>query len=212
MAATGDRFGHWTVQSTYLKRRGSKNRQRSICLCICGKLRHVWTDSLMGGESKSCGCKRRGALTHGATAGGKPNPEYIAWQRMKQRCYYPQTLDFERWGGRGITVCDRWKNSFEAFLDDMGSKPAPRYSVERRDNDGHYEPNNCYWASPKEQARNTRRNRHITFDNQTMNVAEWADTTGLPSQVIRDRLDKSGWSIEKTLTTPSRGKYWGADS
>ena len=207
MVQPGDQFGRWTVQSTHLKRRGGTNRKMSVCLCSCGKTRHIPTYSLLSGRSKSCGCQRRNHVTHGATSGGA-STEYRSWQRMKQRCYDPNTTGYEAWGGRGITVCPLWRDSFESFLSDMGAKPKGRFSIERVDNDGNYEPDNCYWATARQQARNTRRNRLISFNNRTMNVVEWAEETGLCSQTIRGRLDRSGWSIHKTLTTPSRGKYW----
>ncbi len=203
MALPGDKFGHWIVRSVYLKMRGSKNRQRSICECSCGNIRHVWIDSLTSGKSKSCGCQRRNRLTHGATVNG-PTPEYISWQRMKQRCDYKATIRFERWGGRGITICEHWKNSFPNFLADMGEKPGSEYSLERRDNDGPYEPSNCYWATPKEQSRNTPRNRRLTLHGKTLTMVEWSEIKGIGSTTIRQRIDALGWSIEKALTMPVR--------
>ncbi len=203
MASPGDKFGHWTVLSTYFKRRGSKNRQRTISQCSCGKLKHHWTDNLMSGQSKSCGCQRRNRLTHGGTSGG-PSPEYRAWQRMKQRCDYEGTLRYERWGGRGIKVCDRWHGSFPNFLADMGPKPGRGYSLERRDNDASYESDNCYWATGKQQSRNTYRSRKLTLNKQTLTVVEWSEVTGIGSTTIRARIDNYGWSIKKALTTPVR--------
>jgi len=125
---------------------------------------------------------------------------------MKRRCYDQNTIRHESWGGRGIRVCDRWKNDFPAFLADMGQKPSALHSIERRDNNANYDPSNCFWASPKEQARNTRRNRHLTLNGRTMSVVEWADETGIHNNTIRQRLDYCGWSVEKALTTPVQKK------
>jgi hypothetical protein len=121
---------------------------------------------------------------------------------MKRRCYDTNQTRYSEWGGRGIRVCGRWKEDFPAFLEDMGQKPSSSHSIERRDNDTDYCPENCFWATPKEQARNTRRNRHITLNGRTMNMAEWADEIGIHSNTIRARLDVYGWSVDDALTIP----------
>jgi len=131
-------------------------------------------------------------------------PEYIAWLAMRARCYYAKNqVTYRNHGARGITVCDQWRHSFATFLRDMGPRPGPEYSLERKDNNGNYEPGNCKWATRTEQRRNTRTNRLITFNGRTQPQSAWQEETGLMWDTIYTRL-KRGWSVEKTLTTPVR--------
>lgn len=118
-----------------------------------------------------------------------------------RRCFYPGTLRFERWGGRGITVCDRWKQ-FENFVADMGECPEGM-SIERIDNDKGYFPENCKWATGKEQSRNTVRNRLLTVDGKTMPLVAWSERTGLSRTVITQRIDSYGWPVKKAIRTPN---------
>jgi len=134
--------------------------------------------------------------THGKTE----SPEYRVWGSMIKRCCNPKANRYDRYGGRGISVCERWQ-SFEAFFEDMGPRPSPKHSIERRNNDGNYEKANCYWATWKEQARNKRTSRMLEFNGKTMCLAAWAEETGIASKVLCLRL-RIGWSIERALTTP----------
>lgn len=131
----------------------------------------------------------------------KTNPaEYRSWSGMRTRCTNPKFVDWAIYGGRGIKVCERW-NSFAMFFADMGQKPSPKHSLDRKDSDGNYEPTNCRWATPKEQANNWgHRNRKITYSGITLPLSEWALRIGLTRESLRDRLD-SGWSVERALTT-----------
>jgi len=133
----------------------------------------------------------------------KTNPvEYRAWSGMRTRCTNRKFVDWAIYGGRGIKVCERW-NSFAKFFADMGPKPSPRHSLDRKDSDGHYEPLNCRWATPKEQANNWKhRNRKLTFNGETLLLSEWSSRIGISRESLRDRID-SGWPIEKALTTPA---------
>lgn len=131
------------------------------CLCTCGNYTDVVTNDLTGGNTKSCGCLKRDRpaqvhRTHGHEVGGRMTPTYMAWLNMRARCLNPTRDDFKNYGGRGISVCKRWMK-FENFLADMGVKPAPHLSLERKNNNGHYEPTNSKWATRSEQNSNQRR-------------------------------------------------------
>lgn len=139
-------------------------------------------------------------VTHGHAFVGNRSPEYRTWNNMTQRCTNPKHTNFHRYGGRGITVCERWLNSFAAFLEDMGPKPTPKHEIERKDNDKGYSPDNCRWATHKEQCRNFGRNRLLTFDGKTMCISAWAEHLGIHRQTLKHRLD-SGWTLERALTT-----------
>ena len=136
---------------------------------------------------------------HGMTK----TPEYDAWDGMKQRCFNPNHKRYSDWGGRGITVCDRWKNSFENFLADMGSKPTAKHSIDRIDNDGDYCPGNCRWATKAEQENNKRNNRLITIEDVTLTITQWEKKMGYGENVILMRL-KRGWSEYRAVMTPVR--------
>lgn len=122
---------------------------------------------------------------------------------MRDRCFNPNADHYARYGGRGITVCERW-SKFENFLTDMGQMPSGgRYTIERINNDGNYEPTNCRWATYKEQARNRRGNRFFEFQGESLLLSEWAGRTGISLQTLSSRIYESKWPIEKALTTPT---------
>ncbi len=135
--------------------------------------------------------------------------EYLAWRNMRRRCSAEYVREFHNYGGRGIEVCERWQNDFQAFLDDVGIRPSKDHSLDRIDNDGNYEPDNVRWATRKQQQRNTRANRLIEFDGRRMTIADWTDETGIAQDTIRGRLER-GWSARDTLKTPvgSRGRCY----
>lgn len=132
--------------------------------------------------------------------------EYRAWQTMRLRCTEPTNPAYASYGGRGITVCERWLNSPSNFLADMGPKPSPAHELDRYpDNNGNYEPGNCRWATRAENDRNRRSNRLLTFRGETQALAEWCERMKLPRDTVRKRLE-SGWSVDEALTTPVRPK------
>ena len=143
---------------------------------------------------------RNEMTTHGLSR----TPEYNAWIDMKQRCFNPNHQHYLHYGGRGITVCDRWKNSFEDFLADMGSRPTAKHSLDRIDNDGDYCPENCKWSTKAEQQNNRRNNKPlITIGSKTYTIAQWGIEMGYGKTVIQSRLDM-GWSEYKAVITPIR--------
>ena len=134
------------------------------------------------------------------THGMSRTPEYNAWSHMKDRCFNPNNKNYLDYGGRGIAVCDRWLN-LENFLADMGTKPSPKHSLDRIDNDGDYCPDNCRWATKAEQANNRRYNRLITIGCVTLTIAQWAIEMGFDKNLIYCRLN-SGWSEFDAVMTP----------
>lgn len=141
--------------------------------------------------------------THSYASGPKKTPIYIAWLNIKARCLRETSTYYHDYGGRGITVCARWINSFENFLKDMGEIPSNKHTIERKDNNGNYEPDNCYWATRKEQANNRRSNVFIEFNNQKKTIAQWADSVGIQMKTLHKRIS-DGWSFESAITTPVR--------
>jgi hypothetical protein len=137
-------------------------RRRYVCRCQCGVEKVITGELLRSGNTQSCGCFRKEEMKrlhtkHGdTTCRGPQPPEYLCWSHIIQRCENQQAKDFKYYGGRGIKVCQRWRDSYAAFLEDMGRKPGPTYSIDRIDNDGDYEPGNCRWTTQSEQVRNRR--------------------------------------------------------
>jgi len=131
------------------------------------------------------------------------SPEYRVWRSMKSRCSNSRNDSYADYGGRGISVCERWVVSFEAFLQDMGSRPSLKHSIDRIDNEGNYEPGNCRWATKREQANNCRSNRTIYIDGERLTVAQWARKMGVRPCVITNRL-RRGWDEKQAVLTPRR--------
>ncbi len=181
-----------------------------LCECDCGREIVVLCNSLTRGNTKSCGCLSREKSAAIARIIGSKNkrhglhntPEYRAWASMKERCENPKCRNYANYGGRGISVCQRWRDSFEAFHEDVGDRLSPKHTIERINNAHGYEPGNCRWATMDEQANNKRTNRLIECDGVTRTVADWSRTTGLSTACIRGRLD-AGWPIRLALSSPS---------
>lgn len=204
---TGKKFSRLTVIGPSNQR--TKNRlQRWNCVCDCGATTTPTGYSLINGETKSCGCwqkeKAREAGNRTRTHGKTKTTEHTIWTGMIQRCHNQTSKDFYSYGAKGITVCERWR-TFENFFADMGERPAGK-SLDRIDNAKGYSPVNCRWATASEQARNSSSIRLITINGRTQPVCDWLAEAGIKhSSTYWRRVTKSGWSIEKALTTPPGG-------
>lgn len=197
----GKVFGRWTIVSEAVPRRKTR---RVKCRCNCGKENIVDLYSVTSGISRSCGCLHRDlARIKSTTHGMHRSAEYVIWWGIKQRCYNPKNSKWHDYGGRGIRMCKRW-GEFTVFYADMGPRPSPKHSIDRYpDMNGDYTPENCRWATPFEQARNTRRNVFIEYNGKSQCAKDWAKELGFRKNVIAKRLSL-GWSIHDTLTTPVR--------
>lgn len=188
---------------------GTSSHGKSLWLvcCTCGSSPFVVIGSqLTFGKTRSCGCLQQESVIarntdHGAAVRGDLLPEYRIWAHIIDRCTNPRNKMWSYYGGRGITVCDRWRN-FKLFYADMGSRPSDTHSIDRKNNNGNYEPDNCRWATSYEQAQNQRTTRFLTFRGETLAMSEWARRLGLSIQTVASRLNKSKWSVEQALSTP----------
>lgn len=198
---TGKRFGRLMV----IKRVGTKHNQCLWeCLCDCGKSIDVIGHNLRIGCTKSCGCLRLELLKNSKTKHGYYGTRiYRIYTHMKARCYNSHIPNFERYGGRGIKICDEWlgDNGFENFCRwAMSNGYDDSLSIDRIDNDGNYEPSNCRWADLETQANNKSNSCLITFNGETRTMQEWANITGIKRGTIESRINQHGWTVEKALT------------
>ena len=190
----GDKYNRLTAIGFH--HRNKHGSQYWLFKCDCGNKKVINVNCVKRGEIKSCGCLQRERNT---THGLSNTKEHIAWTNMKQRCHNKNNKNYKNWGGRKIKVCDRWQNSFENFYKDMGKRPTGT-SLDRIDGNGNYEPNNCRWATIKEQNNNTRRNHPLTFNGKTQNISQWANEIGIDYYILYSRIWR-GWSVERALTT-----------
>ena len=172
---------------------------RWCCLCDCGKYRDTTGTNLRTGNTTSCGCRKLEYAHIPRTHGKSKTKVFAAWNEMLQRCTNPRKKNYTDYGGRGISVCDRWQ-TFENFLADMG-EPLPGASLDRINNNGNYEPSNCRWASRTEQSRNRRNCRMYEIGGISKPLSEWCELHGMNYYAVYSRLEK-GWDIEAALTTP----------
>jgi hypothetical protein len=195
---TGRRFGRLSVVSFNSSPRRTNGNRVPLwnCKCQCGNSATASTPHLIHGCTKSCGCLR---IKHGFGRNGAGHAgAYSSWVGMRERCNNPKSPSYSRYGGRGITICAMW-NDFVRFHSDMGN-PAKGMTLERINNSGPYSPENCRWATRKEQQRNTRWNRMTTYNGQTHCTAEWGDILGISHRKITYRLHM-GWPVELALST-----------
>lgn len=192
----GKRFGKLLV----LNRAPNKIPCKTLwnVLCDCGTRKTVPSANLRSGQVKSCGCSRYEKITlHGGAADHRKTREYSAWLGMRYRCEDSRLKCYKNYGGRGIKVCERWQ-SFPVFLSDMGCCPTG-CSLDRVDNNGNYEPENCRWATRKQQNRNRRGNRLIEINGVSKPLVDWTEQQGLDYMLVHARLFKLGWTPERAL-------------
>jgi len=194
---TGKKFGRLMVIERSHK--GKHGEINWLCLCDCGNHTKVRAANLINETTKSCGCYHKEKVsTHNMTG----VPTFKSWESMKQRCTNQNSPDYFKYGGRGITICDRWLNSFDSFYEDMGLRPKGT-TLDRIDNDGNYEPDNCRWATAIEQLSNRRNTARYMFGDSLKTARELSEISGMKIKTIRDRL-YAGWSVEKAMFTPNR--------
>lgn len=200
VASIGKRYGRCLVLSI------SHRNKDSIAFvniqCDCGNTKKIRLISLRNGSTVSCGCyhlerQKTQRLTHGKS----DTNEYHVWAGMLDRCRNVNNIKYKDYGGRGVTVCERWTNSFPAFLYDMGVRPTDGHTIDRINNDGNYDPSNCRWATRLEQNRNTRANIRATYMGEEKTLIEWAEIAGLKLKTLHSRLGY-GWSMERAMTEP----------
>ena len=204
---TGKRFGRLVVIDRAENLKPGVTRWN--CVCDCGNKVTTNRTALVSGRSKSCGClhKETAAKQGSASAkhgeGGKTRL-YRVWTNMKTRCQNPKNKNFERWGARGITVCDEWRDSFLAFRDWANNNGFEEsLSLDRIDNNKGYSPDNCRWVTAKDQARNTRKNRIIEYNGQSKCLSEWSEELGIHINTLINRLKHL--SVEEAFTRPIYG-------
>jgi len=196
----GRRFGRLVVISRSAN--GVCGAVRWNCLCDCGNTTTSFGAGLRAGRTTSCGCKNKermsiiGSLRE--THGRSNTKEYDAFLHMHQRCYSKKSSQYKNYGGRGITVCERW-HSFENFIHDIGDAPGKDYSVERVDVMGNYGPENCKWDTWKNQQRNRRNNRIVIVEGDKKTLAEWCELKGIDYSKAWARLFVLGWDAERAF-------------
>ena len=196
---TGMQFNRWHVVS--LAGRTKHGALTWNCVCDCGNKVIVSGNTLRMGTSKSCGCIKVEFVKSRFTKHGKHDTsEHRIWRDMFGRCQCVTHASYADYGGRGITVCERWRD-FANFLADMGERPSRRHSIDRINNSGNYEPSNCRWATPLEQSVNRRNNHIITYNGGSLTLSEWSKRLSIAETTLSKRL-YSGWSDERALSTP----------
>jgi hypothetical protein len=171
---------------------------------MCGNTKTVRAGNLKSGASSSCGCLTKERTSEVKTTHGMSGtPTFNVWKGIRKRCLNENDSSYERYGARGIKVCEEW-DEFSKFYEDMGERPGKGYSIERIDNEGNYSKENCKWATPVEQNRNKRNNLMLTHHQKTQCLSDWAKEIQMSMSTLHSRIFKYKWSIEKALTTPVR--------
>jgi len=200
---TGIKYGRLTALKVGPRTR--RGRATWLCQCECGSMpKAIDRHQLISGRTISCGCAQREAARQngkkGITHGHSNSPEYNVWYSMVGRCEDPKNRSYADYGGRGIKVCDSWKSDIRNFIDSMGI-PIPGMTIERKNNNGDYCPENCIWIPRSEQSRNRRNNVWITYNGETKLKGDWCKELGL-NNANWDQKIRNGWTVEEILGTP----------
>jgi hypothetical protein len=196
----GQKFGRLQVLS--FSHIGKDKRTYWDCVCDCGKTKIANGKSLRNGNVRSCGCFNTESIIKRQTTHGKTKiKEYNIWEKMKNRCYCEKDKRYKNYGGRGIKVCDEWKNSFENFINDMGLRPDINHSLDRIDNNKGYCKENCRWATRLEQANNKSNSRLLTYNGLSLTTRQWSEKLNVNFKTLNSRIAKK-WTIERALNTP----------
>ena len=205
---TGQRFDRLVVLH-YTETKTKANKRMVLCRCDCGTEKEMIAANLSSGMSKSCGCLTGESARKRFTKHGyRSHPMYHRWAAMIQRCYDPNSAEFKNYGGRGIKVCDRWRESFWNYAEDLGLPPFQNASIDRVVNDGDYCADNCRWVSKKDQTLNRRPTKMIEFRGETLCITDWEKKLGFGGKSLWRRLN-AGMSVEDAFTMPKipKGQY-----
>lgn len=212
----GKKFGKLKVISLHhTKQKYSKNKGVKVkdgfayyyeCECECGNVCVVEKYKLKSGHTKSCGCLKKEKISNlNYKHGMEKSRLYHIWQGVKRRCLNSNEIGYKDYGAKGITICDEWKNNSSIFIEwALNNGYNDSLTIDRIDNTKGYNPENCRWSTPAQQARNTKTNHLITYNNKTYCIAEWAEILGFSYNTLYNRINKYKWTIEKAFTTPQR--------
>lgn len=203
-------YGRWTIIGEAPC--GNWNQQRVLCRCECGTQREVILQTLTNGRSKSCGCYKNEQTVQRLTTHGKSNTRtFRIWDNILGRCTRPRNDRYKDYGGRGITVCQQWQDSFAQFLADMGDCPSPKHEIDRIDNNAGYSPENCHWVTRRENVMNRRNTLWVLPLGVRMTMDDCAKLFNVSRITLRLRL-RAGWNLAKALMLPKqkggRGKSY----
>lgn len=206
----GKKFGILKVieqTEDYIKPSG-EHCAKWLCECECGITVSIVGYNLTGGYSKSCGCAQlRGSIEANSTHRSSYTRLYRIWSSMKKRCYSIKYRDYKNYGGKGIIVCDEWKNDFAAFKNwAINNGYSDTLSIDRKDNNGNYEPSNCRWSNNIEQANNTTRNIKLAYNGVTHTISEWSRIREIPYSTLYSRIFRYKWDLEKAFKADRRNQ------
>lgn len=201
---TGKKFGRLLAVERVenIPAKNAPSRPAWRCVCDCGNEKVLPKSSLVYGVSTSCGCYRKEVARKKNTSHGMSDtPEYNIWIHMKKRCFDRSCRDYKDYGARGISVCEQWISSFENFIESVGKRPTKYHTIERIDNNHGYSPDNCKWATRKEQSCNRRSIRMLYAFGKNASVSEWAALSGVRAKTILARIDRLGWTAERAVSS-----------
>ena len=198
----GDKFGKWTIiEEIAPKIISNKPRRMFRCQCECGNIGEVQLSCLRNGHSTSCGCEQKKKASSANTKHGlEKHPLYCTWKNMKKRCNNPNASEYENYGGRGISVCEEWSNSFQNFYNwAINNSWSKELTIDRIDVNENYCPENCRWANIKTQMNNTTKNHYIKYNGDTYTLSTLSEHLNIPYNIVRYRLSNCKWTIEQLI-------------